>query len=166
MLSVMVMFILASTISIIKLKSFGFFVRYTIELIAYSFLTLLFFYFFSNPWINQNPKVLFIIYAMLFSKITIEIMLAHVIEEEMRVGITELWVTFFFFTITLILAEVFQKDDVKMYWIIFAMEIYSIGFGIYFSCFLISLVSKIADVLDIKVFKINEPKEVEKPHEE
>lgn len=46
---------------------------------------------------------------------------------------------------------------------IFAIELYTIGLLIYFLFFVVSLISKIADILDIKVFSITPPKDEEKP---
>lgn len=98
-------------------------------------------------------------FSMIYSKMTIEVILAHILDEPVRNIITEMWVTFFFFLIAFFLLEKFEYDSQKRYWIQYVIEIYSIGFFAYYLSFLISLVSKLADILDIKVFKINEPKE-------
>lgn len=85
-------------------------VKMIIELLGYSFITLMFFYVYQNQWFQDNSKIIFFLYSMIYSKITIEVILAHILDEPVRTGITELWVTLIYLLITLSLLEKFEAD--------------------------------------------------------
>lgn len=93
---------------------------------------------------------------------TIETILSHILNTEIRVCITELWITLIFLTCCIVLAEIHYENQDVYYWIIYAIELYFYSFFIYFTLWLTSLYSKVADVLGIYMFKINEVKDENK----
>lgn len=85
-------------------------IKWTIEFLIYSFVTLMFFYVFNNQWFQDNSKIIFFMFSMIYSKMTIEVILAHILDEPVRIGITELWVTLIYLIIALTLLEKFDSD--------------------------------------------------------
>lgn len=74
----------------------------------------------------------------------------------------ELWITLVFLTSCIVLCEIYYENQEVYYWIIYAIELYFYSFLCYFILWLTALYSKIADVLGIFMFKVNEVKDENK----
>ena len=104
-------FSIPTSIKIISHSSIGYFFKVNCELILFSILTVCYFSFFKNDWIQYHPKMIFFLYSMVYSKMTIELILAHILKTEIRVCISELWLTIIFITSCFILLEVLPDNQ-------------------------------------------------------
>lgn len=102
LLLISLLYSIKSIHKIISNSSAKLFFKANFELIVFAVMTwFLLFLDEDDFWIKENVRIIFFIYGIIFSKITIDMMIAFIVKENLRFGILEIWITLLYFSIYL-----------------------------------------------------------------
>lgn len=118
-------------ISILRNKSLLYFISSTYEIIILTILTLIFIQYSDSYWRMIYPKLILLLWSIIVAKLTIEVMFAHIVDEEISSFHMNIWVVIIYFSLWSILDALSKNNEKGILYLIVALNLFVAA---YFFC--------------------------------